>query len=41
MAKKIIKLINFLAAEIKNNPAVKDKLNVVYMEDYNVSMSLL
>ena len=39
MAKKIIKLINFLAAEIKNNPAVKDKLNVVYMEDYNVSMS--
>lgn len=39
MAKKFIKLINFLAAEIKNNPAVKDKLNVVYMEDYNVSMS--
>ncbi len=39
MAKKIIKLINYLAAEIKNNPAVKDKLNVVYMEDYNVSMS--
>ena len=39
MAKKIIKLINYLAAEIKNNAAVKDKLNVVYMEDYNVSMS--
>lgn len=39
MAKKIIKLINYLAAEIKNNVAVKDKLNVVYMEDYNVSMS--
>lgn len=39
MAKKIIKLINYLAAEIKNNHAVKDKLNVVYMEDYNVTMS--
>ncbi len=39
MAKKIIKLINYLAAEIKSNPAVKDKLNVVYMEDYNVTMS--
>ncbi|MBD5585741.1 MAG: glycogen/starch/alpha-glucan phosphorylase [Clostridia bacterium] len=39
MAQKIIKLINLLAADIKNNPAVKDKLNVVYMEDYNVSMS--
>ncbi len=39
MAKKIIKLINFLAAEIRSNPAIKDKLNVVYMEDYNVTMS--
>ncbi|MDE6667618.1 MAG: glycogen/starch/alpha-glucan phosphorylase [Clostridia bacterium] len=39
MAKKIIKLINYLAAEIKNNPSVKDKLSVVYMEDYNVTMS--
>lgn len=39
MAKKIIKLINFLAMEIKNNASVKDKLNVVYLEDYNVTMS--
>ena len=39
MAKKIIKLINYLAAEIKTNPKIKEKLNVVYMEDYNVSMS--
>lgn len=39
MAKKIIKLINFLADEIKANPKIKEKLNVVYMEDYNVSMS--
>ncbi len=39
MAKKIIKLINFLADEIRSNPKIKEKLNVVYMEDYNVSMS--
>lgn len=39
MAKKIIKLINFLAEDIRKNPAVNDKLNVVYMEDYNVTMS--
>ena len=39
MAKKIIKLINYLADEIRSNPQIKEKLNVVYMEDYNVSMS--
>lgn len=39
MAKKIIKLINFLASEIKKNPKINKKLNVVYMEDYNVTMS--
>ncbi len=39
MAKKIIKLINFLANEIKQNRQIKEKLNVVYMEDYNVTMS--
>ena len=39
MAKKIIKLINFLADEIRSNPKIKEKLNVVFMEDYNVSMS--
>ncbi len=39
MAKKIIKLINFLADEIRSNPQIKEKLNVVYMEDYNVTMS--
>ncbi len=39
MAKKIIKLINFLAEEIKSNPKINEKLNVVYMEDYNVTMS--
>lgn len=39
MAKKIIKLINYLAEDIKKNPKIHEKLNVVYMEDYNVTMS--
>ncbi|MCX4287272.1 MAG: glycogen/starch/alpha-glucan phosphorylase, partial [Clostridia bacterium] len=39
MAKKIIKLINYLAVDIKKNPKINEKLNVVYMEDYNVTMS--
>ena len=39
MAKKIIKLICFLAEDIKKHPKIREKLNVVYMEDYNVTMS--
>ncbi len=39
MAKKIIKLICFLSEEIRKNPKISEKLNVVYMEDYNVTMS--
>lgn len=38
-SKKIIKLINFLSEDIKKNTKVHEKLSVVYMEDYNVSMS--
>ena len=41
MAKKIMKLICFLAEDIKKNPKIHEKLNVVYMEDYNVTMSEL
>ena len=41
MAKKIIKLICFLAADIQKDPKIRAKLNVVYMEDYNVTMSEL
>lgn len=41
MAKKIIKLICFLSEEIGKNPKIREKLNVVYMEDYNVTMSEL
>ncbi|MBO7297793.1 MAG: glycogen/starch/alpha-glucan phosphorylase, partial [Clostridia bacterium] len=39
MAKKIIKLICYLAEDIRKNPKIAEKLNVVYLEDYNVTMS--
>lgn len=39
LAKKIIELINFISEEIKQNHKIKEKLNVVFMEDYNVSMA--
>ncbi len=39
MAKRIIKLICCLGAEIEKDPAIKDKLKVVFLEDYNVSMA--
>ena len=40
-AKQIIKLICSLSEDIRKNPNLKirEKLNVVYMEDYNVSMA--
>ena len=38
-AKQIIKLICCLAEDIKKNPKVNQKLNVVYLEDYCVSMA--
>ncbi len=39
MAKQTIKLICFLAEDIRKNPKINEKLNVVYMENYNVTMS--
>ena len=39
MAKNIIKLICFLGKEIENDPAVREKLAVVFLENYNVSMA--
>ncbi len=39
MAKKIIRLICFLAKELEANPRTKDKIKIVFMEDYNVSMA--
>ncbi len=39
MAKSIIKLICYLGEEINNNPKVNQKLNVAFLEEYNVTMS--
>ncbi len=39
MAKKIIKLIWFLSKELEANPLTRDRLKVVFMEEYNVSMA--
>lgn len=39
MAKKVIRLIWFLAKELESNPRTKDKIKIVFMEDYNVSMA--
>ncbi|MDE5897378.1 MAG: glycogen/starch/alpha-glucan phosphorylase [Clostridia bacterium] len=38
-AKQIMKLICFLSEDIRKNPRISEKLNVVYMENYNVTMS--
>jgi starch phosphorylase len=39
MAKKLIKLIWFLSEELARNPLTKDRLKVVFMEEYNVSLA--
>lgn len=39
MAKQIMRLICFLSEDIARNPKIHEKLNVVYMENYNVTMS--
>ncbi len=39
MAKKLIKLIYFLGQELENNPLTRDKLKVLFMEEYNVSLA--
>ena len=39
MAKKLIKLIWFLSRELEKNPLTRDKIKVVFMEEYNVSLA--
>ena len=39
MAKKLIKLVWFLSKELEANPLTRDKIKVVFMEEYNVSLA--
>ncbi len=39
MAKEIIRLICYISADIERHPRIKEKLNVVFLENYNVSMA--
>ncbi|MBO5448169.1 MAG: glycogen/starch/alpha-glucan phosphorylase [Ruminococcus sp.] len=39
MAKQIIKLIWNISEELKKNSKIREKLNVIFLEDYNVSLS--
>ena len=39
MAKNIIKLICYISADIEKNPKIREKLRVIFMEDYNVSLA--
>ncbi|MCE5284427.1 MAG: glycogen/starch/alpha-glucan phosphorylase [Pelosinus sp.] len=40
-AKKMIKLIHEIAAVVNNDPAILDKIKVVFLENYNVSLAEL
>ena len=39
MAKEIIQLICYISRDIEKNPRIREKLQVVFLEDYNVSMA--
>ena len=39
MAKRIIKLINQLSVEVNNDPVLSSKIKVVFVENFNVSIS--
>ncbi len=39
MAKKLIRFLCFLGKELEQNPLTRDRLKLVFMEDYNVSLA--
>ena len=39
MAKQIIKLLCYIGRDIESDPRLREKLKVVFLEDYNVSMA--
>ena len=39
MAKRIIKLISMISKDIESHPWIAEKLNVVFLEDYNVTLA--
>ncbi len=39
MAKEIIKLISCISVEIEKNPKIREKLRVIFLEEYNVSLA--
>ncbi len=39
MAKRIIKLLCMISKDIEQNPRIREKLNVVFLENYSVSMA--
>ncbi|NCU16451.1 glycogen/starch/alpha-glucan phosphorylase [Pallidibacillus pasinlerensis] len=39
IAKEIIKLINTVATKVNNDPEIKDKLKIIFLENYNVSLA--
>ncbi len=39
LAKQQIKLINTLAEKVNHDPVIKDKIKIVFMEDYKVSLA--
>ncbi|MEG1886795.1 MAG: glycogen/starch/alpha-glucan phosphorylase [Oscillospiraceae bacterium] len=41
MAKQIIQFINLLAKKIENDPQVRDKIKIVFVENYSVSLAEL